>query len=169
MWDTKVVELAVDNTPSEWENLLSPDVEQHLHGDQYDPLIRRILVQGINKTWTGNEVNSWIQCPTTSGSSSSNEDQMVLQSQWDPSETDDGSICPWHWATPIQKLTCEWVWPKELEQPPYNKQGGPLLELHTEEYAGKITDEWVVEKLLAMGGLRLASILNLIFAQQSDH
>ena len=161
--------MAIENTPSEWEKPLSPDVEQHFHGDKYDPLIRRILVQGINKTWTGNEVSSWIQCPTTSGSSSSNEDQMVLQSQWDPSETDDGSICPWHWATPIQKLACEWVWPKELEQPPYDEQGGPLLELHTKEYAGKITDEWVVEKLLTMGGLRLASILNLIFAQQSDN
>jgi len=40
---------------------------------------------------------------------------------------------------------------------------GNYLELDTPEYAGRIEREWVVEKLLAMGGIRLAAVLNDIF------
>ncbi|KAI0052064.1 phospholipase C/P1 nuclease [Auriscalpium vulgare] len=40
---------------------------------------------------------------------------------------------------------------------------GRYLELDTPEYAGRIEREWVVEKLLAMGGVRLAAVLNGIF------
>ena len=168
MWDGNVVERAIETTPSEWEQALDPVIESHLHGDQYDPLIRKVLTEGINQTWAG-EVESWIQCPTISPSPSHSgdpDDQTVLQAQWQVSDTDDDTICPWYWASPIHQLTCDWVWPKELEEPPYDSPRGPLLELDTDEYAGKITQEWVVEKLLAMAGLRLASILNLIFVQK---
>lgn len=170
MWDTNIVERAIETTPSEWEQALDPAIESHLHGDTYDPLIRKVLVEGIDKTWAG-EVGSWIQCPTTGPPPSrggDSDDQIILQSQWQASDTDDGSICPWYWASPIHQLTCDWIWPKELDNPPYNRPQGPLLELDTDEYGGKITQEWVVEKLLTMAGLRLASILNLIFVP-SDH
>jgi hypothetical protein len=160
MWDTNLVERAVDNTPAKWAKPLSSDVEQHLHGDKYDSLIRKTLVGGINKTWA-QEFPSWVQCPSTSGL----DDQTVLQPSWNPSETDDETICPWAWANPIHKITCDWAWPKELDSPPYDEPNGPLLELDTDDYSGKIADEWVIEKLLAMGGLRLASILNQIFSQ----
>jgi len=166
VWDGNVVERAIETTPSEWEQALDPAIEIHLRGDQYDPLIRKVLVEGINQTWAG-EVESWIQCPTISHSSSrpgDSDDQTILQPQWQASDTDDGAVCPWHWASPIHQLTCDWVWPKELDKPPYDEPRGPLLELDTDKYAGKITREWVVERLLTMAGLRLASILNLIFA-----
>ncbi|KAI0674494.1 phospholipase C/P1 nuclease [Trametes maxima] len=39
-----------------------------------------------------------------------------------------------------------------------------LLELDTPEYAGRIASGWVVEKLLAQGGVRLAGVLTDIFA-----
>lgn len=42
--------------------------------------------------------------------------------------------------------------------------GGGYLELDTPEYAGKIMDQWIVEKLLAQGGIRLAATLNSLFA-----
>jgi len=165
VWDTQVVVRAVENTPSQWEKPLAPAVEEHLHGSPYDSLIRKILVQGISQTWA-DEFDSWIHCPAANPSTSGGGDQIVFQPQWKPDETDDEFICPWNWATPIHQLTCDWVWPKQLDEPPYNENGGPLLQLDTEEYAGKITEEWVVEKLLAMAGVRLASIINLIFAQQ---
>jgi hypothetical protein len=44
--------------------------------------------------------------------------------------------------------------------------GGGLPELDKPEYSGKIEDDWVIEKLLAQGGVRLAGILNAIFAPQ---
>lgn len=161
MWDTNLVERAIDNTPAQWGKPLSSDIEKHLHGSQYDPLIRKMLVGGLNKTWA-HESASWVQCP---GPKSLGDDQTVLRTNWDPSETDDEFVCPWHWATPIHQLTCDWAWPKELDQPPYDEPNGPLLQLDTDAYAGKIAKEWVVEKLLSMAGLRLASILNQIFAQ----
>ena len=41
---------------------------------------------------------------------------------------------------------------------------GPYLELDTPEYAGKVRSELVVEKLIAQGGIRLAGVLNWLFA-----
>jgi hypothetical protein len=40
-------------------------------------------------------------------------------------------------------------------------------ELDTPEYAGQIAGDWVIEKLLAQGGVRLAGILNGLFSSQS--
>jgi hypothetical protein len=105
-------------------------------------------------------------------------------------ETDDDVVCPYQWAKPIHPLNCDLVWPAELDDPPYNHQhtpqaegseedsgcsededpdgdelnSGQYLELDTPEYAGLIADDWVIEKLLAMAGLRLAGVLNYLFA-----
>ena len=123
-------------------------------------MIRKILVDGIDKTWAG-EVDSWIQCPAIDSPLSrggGSDGQTVIQSQWDVSDTDDGSVCPYHWAAPIHNLACEWIWPIQVDE------DKPLVQLDVDWYGGKITREWVVERLLAMGGLRLAAILNLVFA-----
>jgi hypothetical protein len=170
VWDGDVVQRAIDTTPANWNKPLASKIESHLHGNEYDPLIRKALVGGINQTWAG-EVESWIQCPAVDSSPSrggDSDDQIVLQSQWQATDTDDDSVCPWHWASPIHNLACEWVWPKQLDEPPYDEPEGPLFQLDTKEYSGKITREWVAERLLTMGGLRLAAILNLVFAHPRD-
>ena len=163
MWDDDIVERAIETIPSEWNRPLSSEIERHLHGDSYDRLIRKIIIEGINGTWA-EKVESWIQCPTVS-SSSLGDGQTILQPQWETGDTDDNYVCPWYWASLLHQSLCDWAWPKQLDEPPYDERPGPLLQLDTDEYAGKISREWVVEKLLAKGGLRLASILNLIFAQ----
>lgn len=43
-----------------------------------------------------------------------------------------------------------------------------LLELDTPEYAGRVRDGWVVERLLAMAGIRLAGILNGLVLGEAD-
>lgn len=100
-------------------------------------------------------------------------------------ETDDDILCPHYWAEPIHKLNCEIVWPKELDEPPYNHSrleddseyagrpgtppgGGPYLELDTPQYTGVISERWIVEKLLAQGGIRLAGVLNWLFADLEE-
>lgn len=112
-------------------------------------------------------------------------------------DVDDEFLCPYHWARPIHSLNCEIVWPAELDQPPYNRisytdvdRSGHLdedtffvdmddpkstarrknsyLELDTPQYAGRIRHEWIVEKLLAQGGIRLAAVLNWLFADFTD-
>lgn len=140
------------------------------------------------------EVEQWLECPSTSAriqipSFASGPIQMLSQffrqtvldlfaGGGIQQETDDEILCPQAWAEPIHQLNCDLVWPKELDEPPYGSsvredtksakgmgaRKGTYLELDTPEYAGRITNEWVVERLLAMGGIRLAGILNEIFA-----
>ena len=98
---------------------------------------------------------------------------------------DDATLCPYAWAKPIHALNCELpVWPHDLDQAgshPADAEleaedsevnadavGRPrphpqLFELDTPQYAGKIAKEWVVERLLAMAGVRLAGVLTDIF------
>jgi len=103
-------------------------------------------------------------------------------------ETDDDALCPYHWAQPIQELNCKLVWPKALDEPPYNLGARLLssdeedinlddgvgadsvdpkriyLELDTPEYTGVISKTMVLEKLLAQAGIRLAAVINWLFA-----
>jgi hypothetical protein len=108
-------------------------------------------------------------------------------------ETDDDTLCPYHWAQPIQELNCEFVWPKALDEPPYNDvtqlessdfeslvdhaeediyfgeesvdaRKKIYLELDIPEYAGVISKRMLVEKLLAQAGIRLAAVINWLFA-----
>jgi hypothetical protein len=60
------------------------------------------------------------------------------------------------------------VWPPELDNPETHGRAPrrEYLELDTPKYTGRIEKEWIVEKLLAQGGVRLAGILNYIFAPQ---
>jgi hypothetical protein len=67
-------------------------------------------------------------------------------------------VCPFTWSKPIHELNCKYVWPPHLETGHW-----PLVELDTPEYWGKLKQDKVVEKLLAMGGIRLAAVLNSIF------
>ncbi|KIJ15125.1 hypothetical protein PAXINDRAFT_169306 [Paxillus involutus ATCC 200175] len=49
-----------------------------------------------------------------------------------------------------------------------NARKNNYLELDTPEYAGFIKDQWIIEKLLTQGGIRLAAILNWIFAELGE-
>jgi hypothetical protein len=86
------------------------------------------------------------------------------------------------------------VFPKALDKPPYNHvsfsgtdehacnssntalevhwtsrpRKNPYLELDTPEYSGAIEDAWIVEKLMSQGGIRLAAVLNWLFADMKD-
>ncbi|WVW83859.1 hypothetical protein I302_105881 [Kwoniella bestiolae CBS 10118] len=71
--------------------------------------------------------------------------------------------CPYTWSKPIHALNCEIAWPKE-----YKNNDHPLIELDTDKYLGEIGRQKVVEKLLAMAGLRLAKILNEAFADEGQ-
>ncbi|KAH7882323.1 phospholipase C/P1 nuclease domain-containing protein [Phlebopus sp. FC_14] len=108
---------------------------------------------------------------------------------------DDDILCPYHWAIPIHALNCEIVFPEALDKPPYNHisfvdsegdshvcsgshceephafddfaeaRKNSYLELDTPEYAGVIMEEWIIEKLLTQAGIRLAAVLNWLFAE----
>jgi hypothetical protein len=162
--------------------------------------------EGILGRWK-DEVSDWPSCPAIAEASPSTPSgslwQQVLSlintftSGGDVArETDDDTLCPYHWAQPIQELNCELVWPKALDEPPYNLftrlqdsdpeslvdhtreeinsdeidedsvdgLGKLYLELDTPEYAGVISKTMMLEKLLAQAGIRLAAVINWLFA-----
>ncbi|EKM56607.1 uncharacterized protein PHACADRAFT_183223 [Phanerochaete carnosa HHB-10118-sp] len=116
---------------------------------------------------------------------------LGLRAAADEERWDDDVLCPFAWGKELHKLNCDLpVWPAELDLPPYNetrinsgdrdddydhdehlddffsrppRPHPDLLELDTPEYSGKIYGEWVVERLMAMAGIRLAGILNGLF------
>ena len=46
-------------------------------------------------------------------------------------------------------------------------EGLALPELDTPEYAGTIMKDMIIERVLAQGGIRLAKLLNYLFADES--
>jgi hypothetical protein len=186
LWDGLLIAQGIRTVPQNYSRPLPfSEIEQHLRGTIYDSYLRRVMWEGIMGQWK-DEIDSWISCPTSTSSvpsSSSGVWQTVLSlfSHNVAEETDDDVVCQYAWAKPINELNCEFIFPKELDEPPYNHHPfspegviestadgshyrEPYLELDTPEYAGKIRDELVVEKLLAQAGIRLAGVLNWLFA-----
>lgn len=99
----------------------------------------------------------------------------------DEARWDDDVLCPYAWARDIHALNCAFpIWPAEFDVP-HDVEGGArgemgrrprphpeLLELDTPEYAGRLREGWVVERLLAMAGIRLAGILNGLVLGEVD-
>ena len=71
--------------------------------------------------------------------------------------------CPYTWAKPMHRLNCDVVWPKN-----YTGNERPHVELDTPEYMGPIVNGHVMERLMAMAGLRLASVLNALFGDAAE-
>lgn len=204
LWDGLLIAKRIRTIPYNYTRPLPlPAVESQLRGAIYDPYIRRIVWEGIMGKYH-DKLESWLTCPA-------DPPVQTVQSSWEQwlswalgrrivswissstdggLNTDDDTLCPFYWATPIHALNCQIVFPKALDEPPYNRvsfsstdnhdcsssnhthedlwlsapRKNPYLELDTPEYSGVIEDEWIVEKLLLQGGIRLAAILNWLFA-----
>ncbi|KAJ7162185.1 phospholipase C/P1 nuclease [Mycena filopes] len=170
LWDGLLIAKALRSVPPQYSQPLPyPQIEWALRGAIYDSYIRMIMWEGVLGEWEA-QIPDWLTCPAPRVRT----------------DTDDALICPHHWAAPVHALNCELVYPPALDQPPYNDTrppppgfdqamfsavadpAPPFLELDTPEYSGVIAERWVVEKLLAQAGLRLAGILNYLFADFED-
>lgn len=216
LWDGLLIAKALRSVPSNYSRPLpSRKIEYSLRGTIYDSYVRRIMWEGVLGKWR-DEIPGWLACPSESRIS---PPTSALGSVWQSisflwsrltqfiggaQETDDELLCPHYWAEPIHKLNCDIVWPKALDQPPYNDtrldgasscdpsidmclspeydetsssgaasastpSHGPYLELDTPEYSGVISEQWIVEKLLAQAGIRLAGVLNWLFADLEEN
>ncbi|KAF9226225.1 phospholipase C/P1 nuclease [Gyrodon lividus] len=205
LWDSLLIAQRLRTLPSNYTKPLPlPEVEDYLQDTIYDPYIRRVVWEGLLGKWE-DEIESWLTCPSpepfleqpTSGWLRTMFRMLGTSSPGDGGlGVDDDTLCPYHWAKPIHQLNCKIVFPKALDEPPYNsisfvetdiKHEGHVcseshvdeydsfmalkakknryLELDTPEYAGFIKDQWIIEKLLTQGGIRLAAVLNWIFAE----
>ncbi|KAJ7502447.1 phospholipase C/P1 nuclease domain-containing protein, partial [Mycena galericulata] len=219
LWDGLLIAKALRSVPRKYlRPLPSPKIEYALRGTIYDSYVRMIMWEGVLGKWE-NQIPEWLECPapTTRSRVSLSSFPSSFSAFWQQvlfvwnrvvsvgamDDTDDNLICPYYWATPIHALNCEIVWPKALDEPPYNNTrldgassgsshhdyvspaaelaqvdevgqfiagaaGGPYLELDTPEYSGVISQQWIVEKLLAQAGIRLAGVLNYLFADFED-
>ncbi|KAJ7140513.1 phospholipase C/P1 nuclease domain-containing protein [Mycena crocata] len=215
LWDGLLIAKALRSVPRKYSHPLpSAKIEYALRGTIYDSYVRMIMWEGVMGKWE-NQIPEWLTCPaparsrTLSFPSSFSAFWQQALFIWHRvtagvmDDTDDDLICPYAWATPIHALNCEIVWPKALDEPPYNNTrldgasagsshhdcaspaaelaqvdkagryiggapGGPYLELDTPEYSGVISKQWIIEKLLAQAGIRLAGVLNYLFADFED-
>ncbi|CAE6381072.1 unnamed protein product [Rhizoctonia solani] len=156
---TNILPTAHSANISEHEASRNQRIESVLTGLNYDPYIRYIL-NGIYNHWAA-EREKWIVCPEPSLNDT--RIHMSVQSvlQADISHVDDfvipSTLCPLHWAEETHPLLCTSVWPTKSEL-------GKL----SDEYATRIRKELIVEKQLAMGGLRLASVLNSLLGSADE-
>ncbi|CAA7267233.1 unnamed protein product [Cyclocybe aegerita] len=208
LWDSLLIAKAVRTVPRNYSQPLPyPRIEAALRGTIYDSYVRRIMWEGVLNSWD-DDLEEWLSCPapdepTTSHSgllgmwnaAYSTTTKLVQALLRDGVEiSPDGPvICPYYWSQPNHQLNCEIIWPKELDEPPFNVRfdsGGeeehpyghdddledpepmlgelPLLQLDTPQYSGVIAKRMILEKLLAQGGIRLAGILNYIFADEDE-
>jgi hypothetical protein len=190
LWDGLLIAKALRSVPKQYDQPLpAPQIEHALRGTIYDSYVRMIMWEGVlgASRW-GPQIPDWLACPVPLAYQSAcvADADAFNAPQASVSGTDDGVVCPHHWATVIHALNCEVVWPAALDAPPYNDTRPPaglsghqqlfaldadadadpalFLELDTPEYAGVISERWIVEKLLAQAGLRLAGVLNYLFA-----
>ena len=142
--------------------------------------------EGTLNKWA-DEIDDWLSCSATAPESSivvepaESTWQKVLsrlssfnalfKKQGVEINPDGDVVCPYFWSQPLSALNCDIAWPKQLT---LKESGGnessweetAQLELDTPEYAGVIEKRMLLEKLLAQGGVRLAGVLNYLFADQ---
>ena len=192
VWDSRLIAKSLRTIP---KNYTYPSdirrIENALRGTIYDPYIRQIMLEGVLGRFES-EIDEWLTCPPAEESSprpyppSEKFQQLPLGSLKsttrvtisgrrrtpppDLPPTDDGIVCPYAWAAPMHELNCEIIWPLALDENYTSTvdSTNSYLELDTPEYVGAIKDAWLVEKLLAMGGIRLAATLNYLFALEGD-
>lgn len=189
LWDSYLIAQRIRTLPLNYSRPIpgpaGQAIEQHLQGTIYDPYIRRIVQEGFGvglREGANPRFDDWLEwsdCPipdtekNTSGWLGSVQEVLTSGWRWltGGEDWDDENVCPYAWASEIHKMNCEFpIWPRELEFAPslplLEVEGGrprphpDLLELDTPEYAGRLREEWVVEKLIATAGVRLATILN---------
>ncbi|KAG8681058.1 hypothetical protein FRC09_017782 [Ceratobasidium sp. 395] len=139
-------------------------IESALQGSSYDPLVRWIVSEGV-LGWWADDVEEWTQC-----------DQLALQGAVEQvairrppfDDPSDLPVCPYHWSKASQQLLCDFLWRPEFKDTDEDKHARAEIDLETPEYAGHIRDIKLIEKQLALGGFRLAAVLNAIFGSEEE-
>jgi hypothetical protein len=171
LWDDFLIAKAIRTVNQNYSSPLPySEVEGALTGAIYDPYIRRIMWEGPLNNWS-DQVQNWLSCSaSTSPIVEADGTSQTVLSESIPFSTKEGVeinpdgdvICPYSWSQATNALNCDIVWPQELAV----MSGEEPLQLDTPEYAGVIEKRMLVEKLLAQGGIRLAGVLNYLFADQ---
>lgn len=75
-------------------------------------------------------------------------------------------ICPFAWTKPLHPLVCEYAFASPVPRQ-NNTHPDPPPELDVAEYRGRIEDDKIIQKQLAMAGFRLAAVLNSVLLNEA--
>ena len=140
--------------------------------------------EGVLNKWA-DDIDGWLSCsdPTSKSSVVAEPEstwQKVLSSfnalfmkKGVEINPDGDVVCPYYWSRPLSYLNCDIVWPKQMALMESGGNESSLTttdwpQLDTPEYAGVIEKRMLLEELLAQGGVRLAGVLNYLFADQES-
>ncbi|KAG9092246.1 hypothetical protein FS749_015895 [Ceratobasidium sp. UAMH 11750] len=138
-------------------------IESALTGSNYDPLVRWIVLEGIYSWWNG-QLEDWTTCPQFE--LDGNTQKVFSRPPFE--DPLDVPVCPYHWAEPAHQMVCDFIWRADLEGVKDPKNVTYSIELNTPEYAGRVRDEKMVEKQRALGGMRLAAVLNEVLGSEEE-
>ncbi|CUA74162.1 Endonuclease 1 [Rhizoctonia solani] len=141
-------------------------IEAALNGLNYDPLIRWIVSEGIDRRWAS-QVREWITCPPLA--ITGRVDQQTMGSDAPPfNDPTDLPVCPYPWAKASHQMLCDFIWRPDLEGVEDMKIVVDRIQLNTPEYAGQVGERKIIEEQIAKGGLRLAVALNTILGSEEE-
>jgi hypothetical protein len=166
VWDSRLIAKFVRTVPTNYTRPLpSIHVERALRGTIYDPYIREIMWEGVMGLWK-DELDEWLSCRNEASSfTNTASPQVPFMGGGSQGALNTAHVCPFYWGKPIHQLNCEIVWPAELDELYTDSaRSGRYMELDTANYSGLIKRRRLIEKLLAMAGIRLAGILNSLYA-----
>lgn len=88
--------------------------------------------------------------------------------KWRPDDVDetDLPVCPYSWTKPMHPLVCSYAFADPIPAPG-QEHNGSLAELDVPEYKGRIENDKVIQKQLALAGVRLAAILNSLLLPEA--
>ncbi|CAI2164902.1 20191_t:CDS:2 [Funneliformis geosporum] len=168
IWDSRLINKHIRELG--YNQTFSDDHQNITNGGRfYDPYVRHIL-RLMKSVWK-QEVSEWIVCNNVgytfeketqelfnSNKFGNKNKQILLGLNSQEAQKEYSSLgkqypsvsCPEFWVIPINKLNCQIVW----------NGYKPDIELDEGEYYERIKRTRIVEKLLAVGGIRIAAVLN---------
>jgi len=111
--------------------------------------VGKIVLAALPTGWGNALFNTGLLAPPTPAEY---VDVASLTSGWLPA-------CPYTWGKVLHPYNCAYAWPKDYH---------PGVELDDGEYFERITNDKVFEALLGKAGIRLAAVLNAIYAQGEE-
>ncbi|QRV96018.1 S1/P1 nuclease [Ceratobasidium sp. AG-Ba] len=139
-------------------------IESALTGSNYDPLVRWIVLEGIDRWWA-DKVKDWATCPQWDVRDCNGQTVMDKLPFEDPLDV---PVCPYHWSVPTHQMLCDFVWRPEFKGVKRAKDAVYEIEIETPEYAGRVRDEKMIERQFALGGIRLAATINTVLGSEAE-
>lgn len=181
VWDRDLVYRRIQSLHNYTRELDERDVESALRGRHYDAYIRWILVEGLGigikdparqqRAWWPAWRN-WTACPIK---------PVALGGIADPAPSRI-PVCPLSWAHEIHALACQYAFPLDVQKKKplhlrwllaqsflLSPDRTIAPEVAVPTYLHPIDRSLVIEKTLAMAGVRLAALIEWGFTHRTEH